>query len=58
MFDISGLGITCANCGAQINELPFEPTKKEDGTYGSLYCRECNRERMKNRRPGGFRGRN
>jgi hypothetical protein len=40
MFDITSLGITCAECGAAITQLPFEPTKKEDGTFGKLYCYE------------------
>jgi hypothetical protein len=62
MFDISALGITCAECGAAIDKLPFEPTKKEDGTYGRLYCYECNKTRMRARGPrrdfgGGGRGR-
>lgn len=51
MNDVSGLNISCSECNAQITELPFMPTKKEDGTYGRLYCYECN----KNRRPS-FRG--
>lgn len=57
MFDISAMGITCAECGAAITELPFEPTKKEDGTYGRLYCYECNKKRMRDRGPRrGFGG--
>jgi hypothetical protein len=51
MVDISAMGITCAECGTAINQLPFEPTKKEDGTYGRLYCYECNKQRMRNRGP-------
>ena len=46
MVDISSLGITCAECGGPIDKLPFEPTKKEDGTYGRLYCYECNKARV------------
>ena len=58
MFDISGLGITCAQCNNPIDQLPFQPTKKEDGTYGQLYCYECNKKRMKDRGPRrGFGGR-
>jgi CxxC-x17-CxxC domain-containing protein len=62
MYDVSSLGLTCAQCGVAITELPFQPTEKEDGTYGRLYCRECNRSRMKDRGPrrdfgGGGRGR-
>ena len=51
MFDISSMGITCEGCSAEIKELPFEPTKKEDGTYGKLYCYECNKKRMRDRGP-------
>lgn len=60
MFDISSLGITCAECGAAITQLPFEPTKKEDGTFGKLFCYECNKKRMRDRGPrrGGFGGGN
>lgn len=56
--DVSALGLTCAECGVEIKELPFMPTKREDGTYGRLYCRECNRNR-RGFRPagGGFRRR-
>ena len=57
MFDVSALGLTCAECGAAITELPFEPTKKEDGTYGRLYCYECNKQRMRNRGSGRDFGR-
>jgi hypothetical protein len=51
MVDISSFGITCAECGAPIDKLPFEPTKKEDGTFGRLYCYECNKARMRDRGP-------
>ena len=61
-FDVTALGLTCAECGVAITELPFQPTKKEDGTYGKLYCFECNKKRMKDRGPrrsfggGGYQG--
>lgn len=60
MFDITALNIVCSGCGAAINELPFEPTKKEDGTFGDLFCYECNKKRNANkpRRTGGFGGGN
>lgn len=51
MFDISDLGITCAECNNAIDQLPFQPTKKEDDTYGKLYCYECNKKRMRSRGP-------
>jgi len=54
MFDITALGITCEECGADIKQLPFEPTQKEDGTYGKLYCYECNKKRSKDRGPRNF----
>jgi hypothetical protein len=55
MFDISDLKIVCAECNSNIAELPFRPTEKEDGTYGKLYCYQCNKKRMENRRQrGGF----
>lgn len=59
-FDISALGINCAECGTPITELPFEPNKREDGTYGRLYCSQCNRNRRRDSGPsrGGFGGGN
>ena len=51
MFDITALGIVCSECGVAITQLPFEPTQKEDGTYGKLFCYECNKKRMKDRGP-------
>lgn len=51
MHDISALGITCAECGAAITELPFEPTVKDDGTYGKLYCYNCNKARKRDSGP-------
>lgn len=42
MFDVSSLGLKCAECGADIKELPFEPNQDRP-----VYCRDCNR----NRRP-------
>jgi len=49
MFDISDLEIVCAECGTNVDKLPFRPTEREDGGYGRLYCYECNKKRMKNR---------
>jgi len=51
MFDITDLNITCAECGKAIIELPFQPTKKEDGTFGNLYCFDCNKKRRANSGP-------
>lgn len=42
-FDVSSLGLKCANCQTGITELPFEPK-----TDQPVYCRECNRERRQN----------
>ncbi len=43
--DVSGMDISCTECSAKIDKLPFTPTKKEDGTYGKIYCYECNKKR-------------
>ncbi len=51
MYDVSASGIKCAECGADITELPFEPTQKDDGTFGNLYCYECNKKRRRDRGP-------
>ncbi|MGC9530588.1 MAG: CxxC-x17-CxxC domain-containing protein [Candidatus Bipolaricaulaceae bacterium] len=48
MYDVSHLGLHCADCGTEIKELPFEP--KDDRP---VYCRECARKR----RPPRGRGR-
>jgi ribosomal protein S27E len=60
MFDVTSLNITCAECGAEIKELPFQPTEKEDGTFGRIYCYDCNKKRRQDRGPRrdfGGRGR-
>ncbi len=54
-FDISSLNIKCAECGTDIKELPFQPTLKEDGTYGRIYCYECNRNRKRSYGRPNFR---
>lgn len=53
IHDVSALSIVCASCGKPVTELPFMPNKKEDGTYGKIFCRDCNRQRQD--RGGGFR---
>lgn len=35
----------CSECGAQITELPFEPSGDRP-----LYCRDCHRKRRQNTR--------
>ncbi len=60
MHDVSALNLACSECNAPIKELPFEPTKREDGTYGRLYCYDCNKKRRASFRGGnrgGFGGR-
>lgn len=42
LFDVSAMGLKCAECGAAITELPFEP--KADRP---VYCRQCNSARRK-----------
>jgi len=54
MNDVTDLGLKCTECGVDIKELPFQPTKRDDGTYGRIYCQECNRNRRKS--SGGDRG--
>jgi hypothetical protein len=60
LIDVTSLGITCSECGAAITKLPFEPTKKADGTFGQLFCYDCNKKRMRDRGPrrSGFGGGN
>ncbi|MFH0969456.1 MAG: hypothetical protein V1804_03030 [Patescibacteria group bacterium] len=59
LFDVTELNITCAECGAKIDKLPFQPTEKEDGTFGRIYCYECNKKRRMSRGPRrDFGGRN
>ncbi|OGY42408.1 MAG: hypothetical protein A2Y82_04675 [Candidatus Buchananbacteria bacterium RBG_13_36_9] len=43
MFDVSSMGLKCAQCGADITELPFQPTADRP-----VYCRDCNRARKQN----------
>lgn len=53
MFDVTDLNLKCTECGTDIKELPFQPTKRDDDTYGRIYCQECNRARRKNFGGGG-----
>ncbi len=53
LVDVSALGLKCANCGADITELPFQPS-----TDRPVYCRDCNRQRRQNFRGGNGGGRN
>jgi len=43
MYDVSSMGLKCAECGADITQLPFQPSADRP-----VYCRECNRNRKKN----------
>jgi CxxC-x17-CxxC domain-containing protein len=45
MYDVRALGLKCAGCGKDIEELPFEPNQDRP-----VYCRDCNRDR----RPKNF----
>jgi CxxC-x17-CxxC domain-containing protein len=40
MFDVSSMNLKCADCGADITELPFKPSPDRP-----VYCFECNRKR-------------
>ena len=43
LFDVSAMGLKCAECGAEITQLPFQPSADRP-----VYCRECNRARKQN----------
>jgi CxxC-x17-CxxC domain-containing protein len=43
MFDVSALNLKCAECGAPITQLPFQPSGDRP-----VYCRDCNRNRRQN----------
>ena len=45
LIDVSDLNIVCAECGVKIDKLPFQPNKKEDGTFGDIFCFDCNKKR-------------
>jgi CxxC-x17-CxxC domain-containing protein len=49
LVDVSAMGLKCADCGADITELPFEPHADRP-----VYCRDCNRNRRKNFGPRQF----
>jgi CxxC-x17-CxxC domain-containing protein len=55
MYDVSHLGLKCAQCGADIKELPFMPSQDRP-----VYCSQCARERKPRfgagagRRGGGY----
>lgn len=49
MFDVSAMGLKCAECGADIKELPFQPSiDPETNQPRPVYCRECNAKRRRN----------
>lgn len=41
MFDVTELGIKCADCGADIKELPFQP---DPNRVNTIKCRDCLRK--------------
>ena len=43
MFDVSAMGLKCAECGTDITQLPFQPSSDRP-----VYCRDCNRKRRQN----------
>ena len=49
LVDVSALGLKCAECGADIKELPFEPQPDR-----AVYCRDCNRARRQSFGPRQF----
>ncbi len=52
MHDVSHLGLRCAECSADIKELPFEP--KNDRP---VYCSDCARKRRPPKGPRSSFGR-
>jgi len=53
-----GVKWACAQCGADIPDLPFQPRTDENGVPSApLYCRDCHRARMQESGPrrGGYR---
>ena len=46
MYDVSAMGLKCASCSADINELPFEPSGDRP-----VYCRDCKRQSNADARP-------
>ncbi|MDE2001123.1 MAG: hypothetical protein KGI60_00985 [Patescibacteria group bacterium] len=45
LHDVSALHLKCSECGTPIDKLPFQPSQRQDGTYGNLYCYDCNKKR-------------
>ncbi len=43
MFDVTDMNLKCAQCGADITELPFKPSLDRP-----VYCRDCNKNRRNN----------
>ncbi len=52
MVDVRHLNLKCAECGKEIEELPFEPVSDRP-----VYCSDCNRKRRPPRSGGGGGGR-
>jgi len=48
MVDVRHLNLKCAECGKEIEELPFEPVSDRP-----VYCSDCNRKRRPPRSGGG-----
>jgi len=40
---------SCSECGAEITELPFEPSGDRP-----LFCRDCHKQKMQDRGPRQF----
>lgn len=43
MYDVTSMGLKCAECGADITQLPFQPSADRP-----VFCRDCNRKRRQN----------
>jgi len=51
MVDVTAMGLKCSECGAPINELPFQP---DPSRTSSLKCRDCMRKFKQARGPRRF----
>ena len=41
MIDVTALNITCADCGAPVTQLPFQP---DPNRLNTIRCRDCLRK--------------
>ena len=49
MYDVTAMGLKCAQCGAAITQLPFQPSADRP-----VYCFDCNKGRRNDFRRDRF----